>query len=99
MIRIKHLFYVLAIFTALSLYPCSNAYAGDNCGPLKEILKKEFTSGFSYMSSAITNFNIPVLFFINTKNRAWEIIGIQDENNACILARGSDWGFAAEKGI
>lgn len=69
------------------------------CAPHKDILSDLFKNGYGWLSTAITHDNRVIQVFVNGKNGAWVIIGIDDDMTACVIAYGYDWLFTIERGV
>lgn len=95
MSRLKHLLYVLLFWLSLSLF--SNSSLAFSCVSLKQMHKKLFESGYTWLFTAVTSNYAVIQLFVNQKAE-YVIIGIDDDQNACELMHGSDFIFAFNGG-
>lgn len=72
--------------------------AGEGCLKLKSQIKKSINNGFAYLANAVSDRGL-VLMFTVKQNGEWQIIGVDDDMNACVVAQGTDWVFAMQQGI
>lgn len=63
------------------------------CGPAGKIMYTLMQSGYAYMATAVMNPDIVVQFYLNQRGD-WQVIGVDNDVNACVLLHGYDWGFA-----
>jgi len=90
--------YVFLIWASIAMYPSKPVMAGSYCKPLKSQLITALKSGYAYLATAIDSRGIVLVFFINREG-FFQIVGVDDNQSACVLVQGSEWRFAMERKI
>lgn len=95
--KLRHLFYGAAIATAISLYPVYS-YSAQGCGTLKDNLNAALKAGFAPLFTAITDRALPIIMVVNRQGD-WVILGIDENQDACPLARGTEFQLIIERAL
>lgn len=95
-IKFRFMFYGLMLGVVISLFPFQS-YSAQGCGSLKSVLKDALGSGYAIVFTAVTDRALPVML-LTDQTGAWIILGIDDEENACIVARGDELSFLIWRG-
>lgn len=95
MTKYRYACYALMLGLSLWLYPLQS-YSAQGCGTIKENLKAALNAGFAPVFTAVTDRAMPIIVVVNRAGD-WVILGIDENENACILARGFDLQFLIER--
>ena len=89
---LRYFFYGAFLLLIITSYP---AQAKLNCSKSKILIDNSFKDGYSFLSTAILDNYISVVLFIDQLGN-FRIVGVDDDDNACIIMQGSNWQFTLD---
>lgn len=96
--NLKYAVIAFLFWVAVTAYPFQIAMAGHGCGTLKKMLSESLSSGFAFLSTAISSKGLALVFLVEQSGN-WMILGVDDTESSCIVAQGTNWVFAMESDI
>ena len=96
--KLKSAVYAGFFLLGVAAFPFYPVMAGQGCGASSDIFKAHFERGFAFLATAISNKGLSLVIFINADG-AWQIVGVDQNLSACVVARGTDWAFAGSGDI
>ena len=97
----SHLRYAVIAFLfwiAVTAYPFQVALAGQSCAHAKQLFRVILENHFSFLSTAISSRGMALAFFVR-RGGEFIIVGIDEQEQACIVAFGDSWLFAMERAL
>jgi len=95
---LKSAAYVCLLWVCMAAFPFSPVMAGQGCGLLKEALGQSFNDHYAFTATAISDRGLSIILFTR-RDGNWHIIGVDENLQACIVARGTDWVWAMGQDI
>lgn len=95
--KTRYMIYGFALAFALMMYPFYS-YSAQGCGTLKGNIRAAMVAGFAPLFTAITDRNMPIMVVVSNGGD-WIIFGIDEQQNACALAKGSDLKLIIERSL
>jgi hypothetical protein len=80
------------------MYPFQPVMAGEGCSELKSQIQRSINNGFAYLATAVSDRGLTLMFTVKQTGE-WQIIGVDNDLSACVVAQGTDWVFAMERAL